>query len=58
MISKPGELAEVLSWFTYDSSDRTLRNLHTLPRNMLEVRREVWRTQRLVQELEMSKGLR
>ncbi|HET9979371.1 MAG TPA: DEAD/DEAH box helicase [Ktedonobacterales bacterium] len=53
----PGELAEVISWFTYDSSDRALRNLYTLPRNLFEVRREVWKTLRLVQTLEYEEGV-
>ena len=53
----PGELAEVVSWFTYDSSDRSLRNLYTLPRNLLEMRREVWKTLRTVQTLEYEQGV-
>ena len=53
----PGELAEVVSWFTYDSSDRSLHNLYTLPRNLLEVRREVWKTLRTVQTLEYEEGV-
>ena len=53
----PGELAEVVSWFTYDSSDRALRNLYTLPRNLFEVRREVWKTLRLVQTLEYEESV-
>ena len=53
----PGELAEVVSWFTYDSSDRALRNLYTLPRNLFEVRREVWKTLRLAQTLEYEEGV-
>ena len=53
----PGELAEVVSWFTYDSSDRALRNLYTLPRNLMEARREVWNTLRLVQTLEYEEGV-
>ncbi|HKW22029.1 MAG TPA: hypothetical protein VJO13_11670, partial [Ktedonobacterales bacterium] len=52
-----GELAEVVSWFTYDSSDRSLHNLYTLPRNLLEVRREVWKTLRTVQTLEYEEGV-
>ena len=53
----PGELAEVFSWFTYDSSDRSLRNLYTLPRNLMEARREVWKTLRQVQSLEFEEGV-
>jgi ATP-dependent RNA helicase HelY len=52
-----GELAEVFSWFTYDSSDRALRNLYTLPRNLFEVRREVWKTLREVQSMEFEQGV-
>ncbi|HEX6541626.1 MAG TPA: DEAD/DEAH box helicase [Ktedonobacterales bacterium] len=53
----PGELAEVISWFTYDASDRALRNLYTLPRNLMEVRREVWKVLREVQTLEYEEGV-
>lgn len=53
----PGELAEVFSWFTYDSSDRSLHNLYTLPRNLMEVRRDIWKTLRLVQTLEFEQGV-
>ncbi|HKT40663.1 MAG TPA: hypothetical protein VJR48_20000, partial [Ktedonobacterales bacterium] len=53
----PGELAEVVSWFTYDSSDRSLHNLYTLSRNLLEVRRDVWKTLRTVQTLEYEEGV-
>jgi hypothetical protein len=53
----PGELAEVVSWFTYDSSDRSLHNLYTLPRNLLEVRREVWKALRTVQTLEYEESV-
>jgi len=51
----PAEVAEVASWFTYDS-DR-LRNLQTLSNRLTAVRRQVWRTQRLVQDLELTNGL-
>gem|GEM_PF-128940 len=51
----PAEVAEVVSWFTYDG-DR-LRNLQTLPNRLVAVRRQVWRTQRLVQDLELTNGL-
>ncbi|MBF6589007.1 MAG: DEAD/DEAH box helicase [Ktedonobacterales bacterium] len=53
----PAEVAEVLSWFTYDSSDRTLRNLYTPSQRLVQVRREVWRAQRFVQDLEYEEGL-
>jgi ATP-dependent RNA helicase HelY len=53
----PGELAEVFSWFTYDSSDRSLHNLYTLPRHLLDVRRDVWKTLREVQSLEYEESV-
>jgi ATP-dependent RNA helicase HelY len=53
----PSELAEVLSWFTYDSSDRTLRNFNTLSPRIMQARREVWKAQRLVQTLEYEEGV-
>jgi ATP-dependent RNA helicase HelY len=53
----PPELAEVFSWFTYDSSDRSLRNFNTLSARLMQVRREVWRAQRLVQTLEYEEGV-
>ncbi len=53
----PSELAEVLSWFTYDSSDRTLRNFNTLSPRLMQARREVWKAQRLVQTLEYEEGV-
>jgi ATP-dependent RNA helicase HelY len=51
----PAEVAEVASWFTYDGDK--LRNLQTLPNRLVAVRRQVWRTQRLVQDLELTNGL-
>jgi ATP-dependent RNA helicase HelY len=51
----PAEVAEVASWFTYDG-DR-LRNLQTLSNRLGAARRQVWRTQRLVQDLELTNGL-
>jgi ATP-dependent RNA helicase HelY len=51
----PAEVAEVASWFTYDG-DR-LRNLQTLSNRLVAVRRQFWRTQRLVQDLELTNGL-
>jgi superfamily II RNA helicase len=51
----PAEVAEVLSWFTYDG-DR-LRNINTLSQRLLGVRRQVWRAQRTVQSLEMEHDL-
>jgi superfamily II RNA helicase len=51
----PAEVAEVASWFTYDG-DR-LRNLQTLSNRLAAARRQVWRAQRLVQDLELTNGL-
>jgi superfamily II RNA helicase len=53
----PAEVAEALSWFTFDGSDRALRNLYSLPQRLLDVRRAVWRAQRLVQDLEFQEGV-
>ena len=53
----PPEMAEVVSWFTYDSSDRTLHNVYTLPQRLLEVRRQVYQTERLVQAIEYEEGV-
>jgi ATP-dependent RNA helicase HelY len=47
----PGELAEVVSWFTFDD-DRQLRNLDTPGRRIVEARREVYRVLGLVQSTE------
>ncbi|HEV7128992.1 MAG TPA: DEAD/DEAH box helicase [Ktedonobacterales bacterium] len=52
----PAELAEVVSWFTFDD-DRSLRNLDTLAHRMLEVRREVYRVLRIVQGMEYQQGV-
>lgn len=51
----PAEVAEVISWFTYDS-DR-LRNLQSLSQRMQGVRRALWRVQRSVQTLESDYDL-
>ena len=52
----PAELAEVMSWFTFDS-DRSLRNSLLLPSQLLQTRRVAQRTQRFVQEFEYDEGL-
>jgi superfamily II RNA helicase len=51
------EVAEVLSWFTYDGGDRTLRNLFTLSQRLQDTRRVLWRMQRVVQDLEFQEGV-
>ncbi len=53
----PGELADVMSWFTYDNSDRTLRNFYTLSQRLQGVRQQVYRVERLVQALEYEEGV-
>jgi len=52
----PAELAEVVSWFTFDD-DRSLRNLDVAPRRLNEVRRTVFQVLRSVQEVEYGQGL-
>jgi superfamily II RNA helicase len=51
-----GELAEVASWFTFDD-DRPLRNYETLSQKLMQVRREVYLTERQVLGLEDEEGL-
>jgi hypothetical protein len=57
----PAEVAEVISWFTYDS-DR-LQNRQTLSQRLVGVRRALWRAQRTVQtpeqeyDLQVSPGI-
>ncbi|HEX9067938.1 MAG TPA: DEAD/DEAH box helicase [Ktedonobacterales bacterium] len=51
----PAEIAEVVSWFTYDN-DR-LRNTMTLPQKLQIVRRRVANVQRLVQDTEYDQDL-
>ncbi|HEX6818946.1 MAG TPA: DEAD/DEAH box helicase, partial [Ktedonobacterales bacterium] len=51
----PAEVAEVVSWFTYDS-DR-LQNRQTLSQRLVAVRRALWRAQRTVQTLEQDYDL-
>ena len=52
----PAELAEVMSWFTFDS-DRSLRNGFLMPEKVLQTRRVAQRTQRFVQQFEYDEGL-
>ncbi|HEX9056795.1 MAG TPA: DEAD/DEAH box helicase [Ktedonobacterales bacterium] len=52
----PAELAEAVSWFTFDD-DRTMRNLTTLPRRLVEVRREIYRVLRIVQGMEYAEDI-
>lgn len=50
------ELAEVLSWFTFDD-DRPLRNLNYLTGRMQQIRREIFGAHRRVAEIEYEEGL-
>ncbi|MEO7002024.1 MAG: DEAD/DEAH box helicase [Ktedonobacterales bacterium] len=52
----PAELAEVMSWFTFDN-DKALRNLFSLPPALLQARRAVYRALRFVQDFEDNEGL-
>lgn len=52
----PAEVAEVVSWFTFDD-DRPLRNFDTLSQRLLQVRRDVYTAQRRVIELEYDEGI-
>ena len=52
----PAELAEAVSWFTYDD-DRPLRNYARLPHRLFQVRREVFATEMRVLSLEQEEGL-
>jgi superfamily II RNA helicase len=52
----PPELAEVVSWFTFDD-DRPLRNFNQLSQRLVQVRREVYTAQRRVLETEYEEGL-
>jgi superfamily II RNA helicase len=52
----PAELAEVVSWFTFDD-DRSLRNLNTPPRRLVETRHAIYRVLRLVQGMEYDFGI-
>jgi superfamily II RNA helicase len=52
----PSELAEVISWFTFDS-DRSLRNAMFLPPAVFQVRRVAQRIQREVQDFELDEAM-
>ena len=52
----PAELAEVVSWFTFDD-DRSMRNLNTLPRRLFGIRHEVYRVLRVVQSVEYNEDV-
>jgi superfamily II RNA helicase len=52
----PAELAEVISWFTFDS-DRSLRNAMFLPANVFQTRRVAQRIQREAQDFEFGEGM-
>jgi superfamily II RNA helicase len=52
----PAELAEVVSWFTFDD-DRSVRTLDTLSQRLLAVRRDVYRAVRAVQQVESDEGV-
>lgn len=50
------ELAEALSWFTFDD-DRSLRNFNYLSQRLIQLRREITTVQRRVLENESEEGL-
>ncbi|MGZ3679209.1 MAG: DEAD/DEAH box helicase [Ktedonobacterales bacterium] len=50
------ELAEALSWFTFDD-DRSLRNFNSLSQRLIQLRREITTVQRRVIEKESEEGL-
>ncbi|MBE3558479.1 MAG: DEAD/DEAH box helicase [Ktedonobacteraceae bacterium] len=52
----PGELAEVCSWFTYDS-DRRLHNRHVLNSRLQKVRREFWYIAEHIRGIEERAGI-
>ncbi|MGB8346251.1 MAG: hypothetical protein WCD86_15310, partial [Ktedonobacteraceae bacterium] len=52
----PGELAEVCSWFTFDS-ERRLNNRHVLGRSLTRVRGDLWRTMQHIYGVEERAGL-
>ncbi|MDE3230694.1 MAG: DEAD/DEAH box helicase [Chloroflexota bacterium] len=52
----PAELAEVMSWYTFDS-DRSLRNTALMPPRVKQARRAAQLAQRLVQDFEDDYGL-
>ncbi|HEY7832910.1 MAG TPA: helicase-related protein, partial [Ktedonobacterales bacterium] len=52
----PAEVAELVSWFTFDD-DRSLRNLYTQGRRLVDARRAVYQTLRVVQGAEYADGV-
>jgi ATP-dependent RNA helicase HelY len=52
----PAELAEVMSWFTFDS-DRLLKNTYVMPSQIIQVRRAAQRVGRFVRDFEYDEGL-
>jgi ATP-dependent RNA helicase HelY len=52
----PAELAEVVSWFTFDD-DRSVRNQHLPSRRLQEVRRSVYHVLKTVRNAEYAQGL-
>jgi superfamily II RNA helicase len=50
------ELAEVMSWFTFDN-DRSLRNTFVMPSRIIQARRATQRVLRFVREFEYDEGL-
>jgi ATP-dependent RNA helicase HelY len=52
----PAELAEVVSWFTFDD-DRSLRNQHLPSHRLQEVRRAVYHVLKTVRNAEYAQGL-
>ncbi len=52
----PAELAEVMSWFTFDN-DRSLKNTFVMPSQIIQARRATQRVQRFVREFEYDEGL-
>ncbi|HEX8731978.1 MAG TPA: DEAD/DEAH box helicase [Ktedonobacterales bacterium] len=52
----PAELAEVMSWYTFDS-DRSLRNTAIMPPRVKQARRTAQLAQRVVQDFEDDYGL-
>lgn len=51
-----GELAEVFSWFTYDS-DRRLNNRDVLNSRLVQVRRDLWQVEQHVHAVEQHAGI-
>jgi superfamily II RNA helicase len=52
----PAELAEALSWFTFDN-DRSLRNSFVMPSQIIGARRATQRALRFIREFEYDEGL-